>query len=56
LCLQGHRKWLEDGTIERGEPPHAPSSLDVIKQLKGVTFKNGKGIEHQRPGDGMQWE
>jgi len=53
----GHRKWLEpnhpyrfqkdlfDGTVEHGEPPHPPFGLDVLRQLKGVTFKDGKGYK-----------
>ncbi|GKC42991.1 transposon, En/Spm-like protein [Tanacetum coccineum] len=54
FCYMGHRRWLEpnhnyrsqmdrfDGTIETEGPPSVLTGSDILKQLRGTTFKYGK--------------
>ncbi|GJT78566.1 hypothetical protein Tco_1045291 [Tanacetum coccineum] len=54
FCYMGHRRWLEenhpyrfqkdrfDGTIEVDGPPTIMSGSDILKQLRGSSFKYGK--------------
>ncbi|GKA97662.1 hypothetical protein Tco_0825556 [Tanacetum coccineum] len=54
FCYMGHRRWLEenhpyrfqkdrfDGSIEVDGPPAIMSGSDILKQLRGSSFKYGK--------------
>ncbi|GKD79258.1 transposon, En/Spm-like protein [Tanacetum coccineum] len=54
FCYTGHRRWLEenhpyrfqkdrfDGTIEVDGPPTIMLGSDILKQLRGSSFKYGK--------------
>ncbi|GKC72538.1 hypothetical protein Tco_1118421 [Tanacetum coccineum] len=57
FCYMGHRRWLEenhpyrfqkdrfDGTIEVDGPPTIMSGSDILKQLRGSSFKYGKSTK-----------